>query len=163
VLSKSFGEFSGLFWNYSQFPLSYFYLVEGSKIFSMSTKYFIWIVRVPICLWEFSWNCCDFRSIFRAFKQFLVFTGIVFALKINSKIKKNYPFPIWAEPVGPTYLRTAQPLARQAHLSPAARAATGVSMADTAKKPPPPVFLVCAPRNPRRPYLFKAKPRHRVP
>jgi hypothetical protein len=25
------------------------------------------------------WNFCDFRSIFRDFKQFLVFTGIVFA------------------------------------------------------------------------------------
>jgi hypothetical protein len=28
-------------------------LLEGYKIFSMSTKYFIWIVRVPIYLWEF--------------------------------------------------------------------------------------------------------------
>jgi hypothetical protein len=24
-------------------------------------------------LWEFSWNCCDFQSIFRAFKQILSF------------------------------------------------------------------------------------------
>jgi hypothetical protein len=28
-------------------------------------------------LWEFSWNFCDFRSIFCAFKQFLDFSGIV--------------------------------------------------------------------------------------
>jgi hypothetical protein len=45
---------------------------------------------------------CDFRSIFRASKQFLVFTGIVFALKINSEILKNYPFLYgpspWARP-----------------------------------------------------------------
>jgi hypothetical protein len=39
-------------------------------------------------LCEFSWNFCDFRSIFRAFKQFLDFSGIVFALKINSKKTK---------------------------------------------------------------------------
>jgi hypothetical protein len=34
--------------------LSYFYLLEGSKIFFMSTKCLIWIVRVFIYLWEFS-------------------------------------------------------------------------------------------------------------
>jgi hypothetical protein len=64
-------------------------------------------------LWEFFWNFCDFRSIFCAFKQFLVFSEIVFALKINSKNLLS----VWAEPEGPTHLRP--PLAaRQAHLGP---------------------------------------------
>jgi hypothetical protein len=44
-----------------------------------------------MCPWEFSWNFCDFRSIFRVFKQILGFSGIVFALKIISKKKKIYP------------------------------------------------------------------------
>jgi hypothetical protein len=35
-----------------------------------------------MCLWEFSWNFCDVRSIFHAFKQILGLSGIVFALKI---------------------------------------------------------------------------------
>jgi hypothetical protein len=53
----------------------------------MISKYFIWIVHVPMSLWEVSWNFRDFRSIFRAFKQFLDFSGIVFTLKINSEQK----------------------------------------------------------------------------
>jgi hypothetical protein len=28
-------------------------------------------------LWEFSWNFCDFRSIFRAFRQFLDFLELL--------------------------------------------------------------------------------------
>jgi hypothetical protein len=43
--SENFPDFSGI---YSHFSLSYFYLLEGSKIFFMSSKRFIWIVRVPI-------------------------------------------------------------------------------------------------------------------
>jgi hypothetical protein len=42
--SKNFPDFSGI---YSHFPLSYFYLLEGSKIFFMSFKYFIWIHHDP--------------------------------------------------------------------------------------------------------------------
>jgi hypothetical protein len=58
----------------------------------MSSKCFIWIVHVLIYLWEFSRNFCDFRSIFRAFKQFLVFSGICFRIKNNfKKRKKTYP------------------------------------------------------------------------
>jgi hypothetical protein len=34
--------------------LKLFYLLEGSKIFFMRSKYFIWVVRVLICLWEVS-------------------------------------------------------------------------------------------------------------
>jgi hypothetical protein len=86
--SKNFPDFSGI---YSHFSLSYFYLLEGSKTFYMSSKYFIWIVHVPMCLREFSWNFCDFRCIFRAFKQVLDFFWNCFALKIISKKKKIYP------------------------------------------------------------------------
>jgi hypothetical protein len=45
--SENFPDFSGI---YSHFSLSYFYLLEGSKIFFMSSKYFIWIAQVPISL-----------------------------------------------------------------------------------------------------------------
>jgi hypothetical protein len=44
-----------IFLNLSSFSLSYFYLLEGSKIFFMNSKYFIWIVHTSIYLWEFSW------------------------------------------------------------------------------------------------------------
>jgi hypothetical protein len=40
--------FPDFFWNLFSFSMSYFYLLEGSKIFFMSTKYFIWIVHAPI-------------------------------------------------------------------------------------------------------------------
>jgi hypothetical protein len=68
VVQKSFGNFPDFSEIYSHFPSSYFYLLEGSKIFRLSSKYFIWIVRVPMCLWKFSWNFCDFLFIFRAVK-----------------------------------------------------------------------------------------------
>jgi hypothetical protein len=58
---------------------------------------------------EFFWNFRNFRSIFRAFKQLLDFSGIVFALKINSK-KTNPIHPFRAEPEGPHPL--AKPSAR---------------------------------------------------
>jgi hypothetical protein len=92
--------------------LSYFYLLEGSKIFFMSTKYCIWIVSVPVYLWEFSWKFCDFRSIFRAFRQFLVFAGIVFALKIISENKRNSSFPPGPSPKVLPAPALAQPSAR---------------------------------------------------
>jgi hypothetical protein len=60
-------------------------------------------------LWKFSWIFCDFQSIFRAFKQFLDFSGIVFALKINSK-KQNLSFPNGPSPKSQpalTHLRPA--------------------------------------------------------
>jgi hypothetical protein len=47
TLSRIFQIFSGI---YSHFSLSYFYLLEGSKIFFMSSKCFIWIVHVLIYL-----------------------------------------------------------------------------------------------------------------
>jgi hypothetical protein len=43
--SENFPDF---FWNLFSFSLSYFYLLEGSKIFFMSTKYFILIVHALI-------------------------------------------------------------------------------------------------------------------
>jgi hypothetical protein len=86
------------FWDLFSFFLTYFYLLEGSKIFFLSSKCFIWIVQVLIYLKEFSWNFCDFRNIFRAFKQFLDFSGICF--RIKNKLEKRKPIlPDWAEPV----------------------------------------------------------------
>jgi hypothetical protein len=82
-------RFFWIFWNLFSFSLSYFYLLDGSKIFFMSSKYFIWIVHTPIYLCEVSWIFCDFLSIFRAFKTISSFFGIVFGIKkINSK--QNY-------------------------------------------------------------------------
>jgi hypothetical protein len=62
----------------------------------MRSKYFIWVVRVPICLWEFSWNFQNFLSIFHAFKTISRFSGIVFAFKIISENKNtlSYPFTL---------------------------------------------------------------------
>jgi hypothetical protein len=57
-----------------------------------------------MCLWDFSWNFCDVRSIFHAFKQILGFSGIVFALKNNFEKKRKPILSIWAEPEGPTHL-----------------------------------------------------------
>jgi hypothetical protein len=86
--------------------LSYFYLLEGSKIFFMSSKYFIWIVHVPMSLWEFSYIFWNFRSIFRALKAISEISRIVFALENISKKKHNLSY--WAEPGCPTH--PAQPL-----------------------------------------------------
>jgi hypothetical protein len=44
----------GLFWDLFSLSLSYFYLLEGSKIFFMRSKYFTWIVHVPNYPGEFS-------------------------------------------------------------------------------------------------------------
>jgi hypothetical protein len=74
-----------------------------------------------LALGIFSGFFCDFRSIFRAFKQFLDFSGIVFALKINLK-KNKQTLSNWAEPEGPTQVRAGQAVgSRGAHLGPAAR------------------------------------------
>jgi hypothetical protein len=117
VLSKSFREFSGI---YSHFSLSYFYLLEGSKIFFLISKHFIWIAQVQKCLWEFSWNFWDFLTIFRASKYFLDFfwhylcTGKWFQKKNNKfyltgsspKARPSLPPPAagpaaaHAEPIG---------------------------------------------------------------
>jgi hypothetical protein len=76
----------------------------------MSSKYFIWIDHVPMSLWEFSWNFCDFRSIFRAFKQFLDVFWNCFRIKNKFEKKTTKPIlPDWAEPVGPTQPTPAQP------------------------------------------------------
>jgi hypothetical protein len=80
---QSFREFSGIFWNLFSFSLSYFYVLEGSKIFFMSCKYFIYIVHVPIYLWEFFLKFWNFLSIFHAFKTISRFSRIIFAFKIK--------------------------------------------------------------------------------
>jgi hypothetical protein len=97
--SKSFREFSTLFWDLFSFDLSYFYLLEGSKIFFLCSKYFIWIAQVPMCLWEFSWNFWDFLTIFRALKYFVDFfwnylcTGKYFGKKTYPTILGRAPGP----------------------------------------------------------------------
>jgi hypothetical protein len=81
--------------------LSYFYLLEGSKIFLMSSKCFIWIVHVLIYLKEFFWNFCDFRSIFSALNELLEFLWNSFVLKMYFR-KKTLSYRIgprtWARP-----------------------------------------------------------------
>jgi hypothetical protein len=42
---ENFPDFFGIYFHFS---LSYFYLLEGSKIFFMSPKCFVWIVHVLI-------------------------------------------------------------------------------------------------------------------
>jgi hypothetical protein len=91
-----------IFWNLFSFSLSYFYLLEGSKIFFMSSKCFIWIVHVLIYLSEFSWNLCDFSSIFRAFKTISAFSGIVSGIK-NKFGKQTTILQERAEPEGLTH------------------------------------------------------------
>jgi hypothetical protein len=78
-LSKSFREFSGFFWNFFSFSLSYFYLLEGSKIFFMSSKCFIWIVQVLIQLWDFPEIFGIFRVFFVALSIYLDNSGFIFA------------------------------------------------------------------------------------
>jgi hypothetical protein len=49
----------------------------------------------------------EFSSIFRAFKTISRFSGIVFALKINSE-KTNPILSNWGQPEGPTHLPSAR-------------------------------------------------------
>jgi hypothetical protein len=88
--------------------MSIFYLLEGSKILFMCSKYFIWIARDPIYLWKFFWNFWDFLTIFCALKYFLNFFGITYALKVFRKKKKNSSFPNGPSPrPDPIRARTA--------------------------------------------------------
>jgi hypothetical protein len=90
-----------------------------------------------MCLWEFSWNFCDFRSIFRAFKQFLDFFWNCFALKINSE--KTQILSNWAEPEG----RTQPPSARRWPSRGPARGPSEPDLrpeAEVAMVPPPPLL-----------------------
>jgi hypothetical protein len=74
--------------------LSYFYLLEGSKIFFMSSKHFIWIAQVPMCLWEFSWIFWDFLTIFRALKHFLDFFWNYFCTRKYFGKERKKPNPL---------------------------------------------------------------------
>jgi hypothetical protein len=119
VLSKLFQEFSKFLWNLFSFSLRYFYLLEGSKIFFMSSKYFIWIVHTSIYLWEFSWNFCDFLGIFRASKHFLAFSEFVFALKNILKKKQILSFRFEPSPKARPISSGPAVSPHEAHLSPA--------------------------------------------
>jgi hypothetical protein len=61
--------FSEFFWNLFSFFVSYFYLIEGSKIFFVKSKYSIWVVHVQIYLWEFFYNFWNIWNIFRGFYE----------------------------------------------------------------------------------------------
>jgi hypothetical protein len=45
-----------------------------------------------------SWNFCYFRSVFRAFKQFLDFSGTVFHIKNKFEKKQNLSYPFGPSP-----------------------------------------------------------------
>jgi hypothetical protein len=98
----------------------------------MSTKYFIWIVRVSIYLLEFSWNFQNNLSIFHAFKTISRFSGIVFAFKIISE-NKIFSSPPPGPAADPHLLHPAQPPTRS-WLTRAQRLAEVV--ASTAGAPP---------------------------
>jgi hypothetical protein len=133
MLSKLFQELSGFFWNLFSFSLSYFYLLEGSKIFFMSSKYFILIVHVPMSLWEFSWIVCDFLSIFRAFKTISRFLWNCFRIKKIRKIKIKLSLSSWAGPEVPTLPGPPQPISAQ----PLAQRSTSAASSRAAAPPPP--------------------------
>jgi hypothetical protein len=104
AFSKSFQKFSRLFWNLFSLFLSYFYLLEGSKIFFMSSKYFVWIVHAPIELWEFSWIFFwIFRIFFVALMNYLAISRLFFTRKYFLKIKRNL-FSFSPVPFGPAKL-----------------------------------------------------------
>jgi hypothetical protein len=139
--SENFPDFSVI---YSHFSLSLFYLLEGSKIFFMSFKYFIWLVHVPMYLWEFSWNFQNLLSIFHAFKTISRFSRIVFAFKIISE--RNPILSVWAEPEGPTAPAPAQP----------PDPPRPIGQAEPWPWPPPPSWRACHGKPPR-PRTYKGR------
>jgi hypothetical protein len=65
----------------------------------MSSKHFIWIVRVSFYLWEFSWNVENSLSTFCALKTFSSLYWNCFRIeKQIQKIKGNLIPSVWAEP-----------------------------------------------------------------
>jgi hypothetical protein len=77
-----------LFWELFSLSSSYFYLLEGSKIFFMNSDNFIWIVRVLKCLLGFSWDFWNFLSIFGALKQLLDHLELFAHWKVISEKRK---------------------------------------------------------------------------
>jgi hypothetical protein len=85
----------------------------------MSSKHFIWIVRVSLYLWQFSWNFVNFLSTFRALKTFSSLYWNCFRIEKKFRNIKGHLIPsVWAEPEGPTYLRGPSPRPAYAHLGP---------------------------------------------
>jgi hypothetical protein len=112
-----------------------------------------------MCLWEFFWNFCDFRNIFRAFKQFLGFFWNCFRIKNNfeKKEKKEKIYPIYlGRARRPDQVRTGPADGpRGAHLSPREPIGRQLSMADTPPLPPASgvrTLDCCVPR----PYIERA-------
>jgi hypothetical protein len=61
----------------------------------MSTKYFVWIVHVPICLWEIFLGFLDFSEYFSCFKTFSknfleLFSHLNYFWKIIKKSKSIF-------------------------------------------------------------------------
>jgi hypothetical protein len=81
-------RFFRLFWNVFSFFSSYFYLFEGSKIFLLSSKYFVGLFVSQFI----SRNFLEFLGFFRAFsvlqKNYLVFSWI-FLCTENDFMKKR--------------------------------------------------------------------------
>jgi hypothetical protein len=129
----------------------------------MTSKYFIWLVHVPMCLWKFSWNFWNFLSIFRALKTFSGLYWNCFRTK-NIFGNNNISFSIgpspWAQPTSTSPASSTRTL-RPSHESiwPPALACTarhGSAAAD-------PLLGVCAPGNLRAPRLFKVRSSLHVP
>jgi hypothetical protein len=109
-----------------------------------------------MCLWEFFWNFCDFRSIFRAFKQFLEFFWNCFHIK--NKFEKNKPYLTRPSPKARPRSAPAQP---SAHAGPiwARRRGDGVPGRETGRRPPPRLGVRARGTSVTTPYL---RP-HRIP
>jgi hypothetical protein len=118
-------EFSGFFWNLFSFSLRYFYLLEGSKIFFMSTNYRLFMPR------SISGNFLGIFGIFGVFlvpcKHFLEFPNLFLRWKI---FRKNLILP---------YLGRARRL-DPVRFGPARQSPSGPGQAAAAAN------LACAPR-----------------
>jgi hypothetical protein len=77
-----------------------------------------------MCLWEFSWNFCDFRSIFRVFKQFLEFFWNCFHIKNNFE-KNNKSYLTGPSPKARPRSAPAQPPGPAGPIQPPARGRVG--------------------------------------
>jgi hypothetical protein len=117
-------------------------------------------LRIFLIFWNFS-------SIFRAFKIISRFYGIVFALKINSKKNKSYPFGLGrARRPDPSWSASAQPQARASPSGPDSQGWPGLSRHPSACVPHTPRRLPCLIKvhdDPRARPLFLPPPRALTP
>jgi hypothetical protein len=69
VLTKLFREFSGLFWNLFSLSSSYFYLLEGSKIFLRDPNTLFGLFMTQSFSGNFPRNFWNLQNIFRGFYE----------------------------------------------------------------------------------------------